>query len=212
MVFELLLVGLFLASLITLISVLVMAIRGRQRTAMQTLRALGVGWAVYLVVVVAVAAATASRPQRIIPMGQERCFDEMCFSVVDVRTVPELGPASEPVKAGGLFYVVTVRASSRSRGRPQSEGGLRALIWDSGKYYEASPNGQRAWEATNGETAKLTARLGPGESVQSVQVFDLPKDSAAPGLALSHGFTPGFFVIGECPLFHKPAILRLTPS
>jgi len=101
--------------------------------------------------------------------------------------------------------------SSRSRGRVQSEGGLRALLWDSGKYYEVSSGGQQAWEAVNGETARLTVRLRPGESVQSVQVFDLPNDASAPGLALSHGFTPGYFVIGECPLFQKPTILKLAP-
>jgi len=85
------------------------------------------------------------------------------------------------------------------------------MLWDSGKYFEAMPNGQRAWEAANGETAKLTIHLSPGQSAQSIQIFDLPKDSSTPALVLSHGFTPGYFVIGACPLFHKPTVLRLTP-
>lgn len=153
----------------------------------------------------------AARPQRTIPVGQELCFDEMCFSVVNVQVVLQLGPASQPVKADGRFYVITVRVSSHSRGRVQSEGGLRALLWNSGNYYEVSSGGQRAWESVNGKTAKLTARLQPGESVESVQVFDLPQEASAPGLALSHGFTPGYFIIGECPLFHKPRTLKLTP-
>jgi hypothetical protein len=211
MVFELLFVGLFLASLIALIGVLILAVRRRRRTAMRGLGVLGAGWAVYLFVVVAVAVTMGARPQRTIPVGQELCFDEMCFSVVNIQIVPQMGPASQFVKANGRFYVITVRVSSRSRGRVQSEGGLRALLWDSGKYYEVSSGGQQAWEAVNGETARLTVRLRPGESVQSVQVFDLPNDASAPGLALSHGFTPGYFVIGECPLFQKPTILKLAP-
>jgi hypothetical protein len=211
MVFELLFIGLFLGSLIALIGVLILAIRRRRPTAMRVLGALGAGWTIYLLVVVAVGATMAARPQRTIPVGKELCFDEMCFSVVNVQVVSQLGPTSRPVKADGRFYVITLRVSSRSRGRVQSEGGLRALLWDSGKYYGGSSGGLQAWEAVNGETARLTARLRPGERVQSVQVFDLPKESSATGLALSHGFTPGYFVIGECPLFHKPAILKLTP-
>ncbi len=211
MLFELLLIGLFLASLTALICVLVLAVRGRRRSATQTLRALAATWAIYLLTVVAVAGATALQPQRIIPMGQELCFDEMCFSVIDAQAVTQLGPASDPVKAHGQFQVITVRVSSRSRGRTQSEGGLYALLWNSGKYFNVSPDGQRAWQASNGETAKLAARLRPGESVDSVQIFDLPRESSGTGLVLSHGFTPGYFVIGECPLFHKPTILRLTP-
>lgn len=211
MVFELLFVGLFLVSLMALICVLILVIRRRRSTAIRILGMLGFGWAAYLLVVIAVAATMAARPQRTISAGQELCFDEMCFSVVNVQITRQLGPASQPVKADGRFYVVTVRVSSRSRGRVQSEGGLRAFLWDSGKYYEGSSDGIQAWEAVSGETARLTTRLRPGESVQSVQVFDLPKDVSAPGLALSHGFTPGYFVIGECPLFQKPTILRLTP-
>ena len=210
MVFELLFVGLFLASLIALISVLILAIRGRRRAAMRVLGTLGVGWAVYLFVVGAVAAAMATQPQRTIPMGQERCFDEMCFSVINVQVVPQLGPASQPVKADGMFYVIGMRVSSHSRGRTQSESRLRALLWDSGNYYGVSSGGQQGWEAVHGETAKLTARLRPGESIESVQVFDVPKEASAPGLVLSHGFTPGYFVIGECPLFQKPTIQRLA--
>jgi hypothetical protein len=209
-VFELFFVGSFLASLIALIGVLLLAIRGRRRMAARVLRTLGVCWAVYLLVVFAVAATMAARPQPTIPMGQERCFDEMCFSVTNVQVVPQLGSASQPVKADGSFYVITVRVSSHSRRRIQSEAGLRALLWDAGKYYEGSPSGQQAWEAVNGGTAGLTARLRPGESVQSVQVFDLPKDASTPGLVLSHGLTPGYLVIGESPLFQKPTVHRLT--
>jgi len=203
MVLEMLFIGLFLVSLIAWISILILAIRGRRGLAMRMLTALGTGWAIYLSIVVVEAATMAARPQPTISMGQDRCFDEMCFSVVNVQVVSQLGSASQPMKAEGRFYVITVRVSSHSRGRTQSEGGLRALLWDSGKYYEVSSRGQRAWEAANSEAARLTARLRPGESIQSVQVFDLPKEAPTPGLTLSHGFTPGYFVIGSVPCFRS---------
>ena len=68
------------------------------------------------------------------------------------------------------------------------------MLWTAGKSYEVSSEGQGGgWEAAYGASAPLDARLEPGESVESVQVFDLPKDVLAPGLVLSHGFTPGYF-------------------
>jgi hypothetical protein len=210
MLFELLFLGLFFGSLITLLCVLVLAIRGLRGAAVRVLKTLGAGWVVYLLIVVGVSAASAARPQRTIPRGEEQCFDEMCFSVVDAQVVSQLGPTTEPVKAAGRFYIVTVRVSSRARRRTQREGGLRALLWDAGKYYAVSGEGQHAWAAANGETAGLTARLRPGESIESMQVFDVPMESSAPALVLSHGFTPGYFVIGECPLFHKPTVLKLS--
>ena len=170
--------------------------------------ALGVVWAIYLLIVALVSLAT---PQRIVPLGQDRCFDEMCFAVVHTETASHLGPPIQRVSASGIFHVVTVRVSSRSRGRTQSERGLRAVLWDAGKSYEVSAEGQQGWEAENGETASLAARLQPGQSVLCVQVFDLPKEAAAPGLVLSYGFTPGYLVIVESPLYHKPVLMQIKP-
>jgi len=208
MIFDLLFIVLFLGSMIALICALILMIRGSHRIAIRLLRALAAGWGVYLSVVALVAFAT---PQQIVPLGQDLCFDEMCFAAVHAEKAAEVGPASRQVQARGVFYVVTVRVTNRSRGRTESEGGLRALLWDARKGYEISLEGQRAWEAANGETAKLTVRLQSGGSAQSTQVFDLPKESTVAGLVLSHGFTPGYFVIGESPLFHKPTVMRIAP-
>jgi len=171
MVFELLFIGFFLASMIDLIIVLILAMRRRRHTAMRAIVVLGAAWVLYLSGVLAIAAMMAARPQRTTPLGQELCFDEMCFSVVKVEVVSQLGPVTKPVNADGRFYVITVRVSSRSRGRFQTEGGLRTLLWDSGKDYEDSSDGLQAWEAVNGETTGLATRLRPGESVQSVHAM-----------------------------------------
>jgi hypothetical protein len=208
MVFDLLFMAFFLGSAIALITALILMIRGRRRIAIRLLRAMAAGWGAYLSIVALVAVAT---PQQIVSMGQDLCFDEMCFAVDHAETAMELGPAGRQVKANGVFQVVTVRVTNHSLGRTESEGGLRALLWDGGKSYETSREGQRALEAAKGETPRLTARLQSGESVESTQVFDLPAESANVGLVLSHGFTPGYFVIGESPLFHKPTVLRIAP-
>ena len=207
MIFDLLFMALFLGSVIALICAFIMMIRGRRRIATRLLLTLAGGWGVYLSIVALVAVAT---PQQSVSMGQDLCFDEMCFAVDHAETAMELGPAGRQLKANGVFHVITVRVTNHSLGRTESEGGLRALLWDGGKSYETSREGQRALEAAKGETPRLTARLQSGESVESRQVFDLPAESANVGLVLSHGFTPGYFVIGESPLFHKPTILRIT--
>ena len=206
MIFELLFIAFFLASTIALIVALIAMIRGKVRVGTRMLLGLAACWAVYLLIVVLVSVAT---PQHSIPMGQERCFDEMCYTVVHAETAPKLGLTGQTVQANGRFYVVAIRVTSRSRGRAQSEGGLRALLWEAGKSYEVSPSGEQAWKAVNGKTASLTTRLEPGASVTSVQVFDLPTGASTPGLILTHGITPGYLVIGESPIFGKPTLMRI---
>lgn len=205
--FELLFLLLAFTTFITLIVVIGTAIAKRSCTAKKLLKVIGIAWGAYLAIVLVVAAFT---PQRVIAMNRDLCMDEMCFAVVNVQTASQLGPASHPVRAMGKFYIVTVRASSHARGRAQSERGLRAVLWSPGHTYAVSENGQAAWEAAHPENAALTTRLAPGQAVLSDQVFDTSSESRDFGLVLTNGFTPGYFVIGECPLLHKPTILRLS--
>ncbi len=194
---------------ITLIAAIGLAIAKRSCTSKKLLKGMGIGWGAYLAIVLLVAAAT---PQLVIPVNHDLCFDELCFAVANLQTAPQLGPASQPVRANGVFNIVTVRASSRARGRAQSEQGLGAVLWSLQRTFAISPQGQAAWNAMHPENAALTVRLAPGQSVLSDQVFDVPAQAGDLGLVLTHGFTPGYFVIGECPLLHKPTILRLSPQ
>lgn len=205
--FELLFLFCVLISLICLITALVLVLRARRRTAKRLLKILGAGWVGYLLIVFLAAAAS---PQQIVPLRQNLCLDEMCFAVVNVQTAPQLGARSQPVQANGIFYIVTVRMSSHARGRAQSENGVRALLWSPNREYEISPRGQSAWEAAHPESVALTTRLRAGQSMLSDQVFDIPARARALGLVVTNGFGPGYFVIGECPLFHEPTIMRLA--
>src|SRR5262249_11424072 len=132
-----------LVTVVSLLTALILAIR-RRPAAKRVLKALGIGWAVYLSVVVLVAAMS---PPRIIPMNQDLCSDEMCFAVTGVQTAAQLGS----VRPTGIFYIVTVRVSNRGRGRAQRENGLQARLWSPAREYEISPAGQSAWDAEHPE-------------------------------------------------------------
>jgi len=208
MLYELLFAGLCLATVGGLVVALVQLLRGARSQAGRMLLALCGIWAGYLAVVAVVAALT---PQRVVPFGQDLCFDEVCFAVVRTETVAEIGQGAHAVHAQGLFRIVMVKVSNHARGRTQREGGLHALLRDAGMEYAVSPAGQSAWNAGHGAGVPLDAQLAPGESVQSVQVFDLPAAAGDPELMLSHGSTPGYFVIGQSPMLHKPTVMRLQP-
>lgn len=204
--FELLFLALILVSLIGFIAAGMIRIQ-KPNYAMRLLKVIVISWILYISIVFLVAAVT---PQRIIPMHQDLCLDEMCFAVDNVRTTSQLNLGGQRVFANGNFKIVTIRVSSHARGRSQSEKGLHAFLWSQNKLYGVSSNGQVAWNASHFENALLTTRLRPDESVLSDQVFDLPVQVTESGLVLRNGFGPGYFVIGECPLFHKPTILRLS--
>ena len=206
--FDLLFILVLLGSIILLAVTVILALSGRRRKAIRLLRFLGIALAVYLLIVAVVAVAM---PQKILSRDQSRCFDEMCFQVADVKNVTSIGSETRRTiaQAGHSFCIVTVRITCRGHGHAQSEGGVIGSLVDArGATYHVSEAGQRAYDGAHGTTPPLTARVAPGETVLSVQVFDIP--SQAPGLGLHIGHSgPGLFIIGddESPL-HKPTLIR----
>lgn len=193
-----------LLSTVGLVAAVVLLIRRRFTAGNRLLLTLAISWAAYLSIVFLVAAM--ARPQ-IVPLNHDLCFDEMCFAVANVATTRRIGSAT----ASGIFYVVTVRVSNHARGRAQSELGLCALLWSGDRRIEPSSIAQREGVESHPDSLPLTARIQPGQSILSEQVFDVPTQATGLGLFFSHGFTPGYFVIGECPLFHRPTMLRVAP-
>ncbi len=51
-----------------------------------------------------------SQPQPI-PLGQERCFDEMCFTLQSVLVESNLAPA----EALGDFYILTIQLTNKAK-------------------------------------------------------------------------------------------------
>lgn len=193
---------------VTLCGSLVALLRGRKSAALRAFCALGICLATYMLIGVVVG---VSAPQKTLKMGEDRCFDEMCFAPTSVKIVPAVGLASNQIKANGNFYEVSIQASSHALGHAQREAGVSVSLIDStGHVYEVSPQGQSAYEAANGPAPALTSRLQAGQRIISVQVFDVPRNAS--GLALHFGHNgPGLFIIGddESPL-HKPTITPLT--
>jgi hypothetical protein len=199
---ELIFILLFIGSVITLV---VSAFLWRTGKARKILFVLASVWGVYLGII---AVTDVFISQKVFRVGEDQCFDEMCFAVVDAQMFPKQsfsGASTVPATT----YVVKIRVTSHSRGRPQAEGGLRGRLYDGDSYISVSETAQKAYDAQHGESPKLTQRIAPGESVLSVLIFEVPQTMMQPELTLDHGFTPGYFVIGESPFFHKPDIHEL---
>ncbi len=204
--FDLLFLLIVLTTLIVLIAALVNLILRRFAQTGRLLLFYGLGLTLYFFVVIAVALTS---PQRIVPMKEDRCFDEWCIAVNDVRTQNELGSA----RSDGNFYIIELKISNHARGRAQRAASAAIhLLDEQGGRYDISPKGQLAFETIYGTVPPMTLMMEPGESYTTYQVFDLPKDVGAVSLTVEHpvGFSPGWFIIGdESSLFHKPTIVHL---
>jgi hypothetical protein len=200
--YELVFILLFLGSVVSLLLSLFLR---RRRASRKILIALGSTWGIYLAIL---AVTNVLRPQKVFKVGEEQCFDEMCFAVAGVETLPQqasTAPGTTPVS----LYIVTIRVSSHSHGRVQAEGGLRGRLYDGDTYINVSQAAQQTYDAQHGQSPKLTQKIAPGGSILSTLVFEVPQAIAHPALTLDHGFTPGYFIIGESPFFHQPAIHQL---
>ena len=160
---------------------------------------LGAVAAVYLGIV---ATTSLTTPRRRLRMGEDQCFDDWCLGV------------ERAAKAGGGFYIVTLRVSSRAKRVRQREwdAGVR-LVDGRGEQYEVSAAGQRAFEAASGRARPLSDELGPGESFETVRVFHVQGDPGGLALEVTHGAWPGLFIIGgEGSLLHRDTVMDLVVS
>ena len=205
--FELIFILLFLGSVVCLLLCAFFGLVRRKAASKRLLVALASVWGVYLVIL---AVTDVFSSQKVFKVGEDQCFDEMCFAVADVQTMPAQAFDSAGA-TGSKLYIVKVRVTSHSRGRAQAEGGLRGRLYDEEKYIDVSDSAQKSYDAQHGESPKLSGMVAPGESILSVLVFETTSRITHPALTLDHGFTPGYFVIGESPFFHKPDIHQLSP-
>ncbi len=202
-VYDLIFVLLFLGSVVSLF--LSALLRGKPGSR-NILAGLASVWVVYFGILLVTDVLSS---QKVFKIGEEQCFDEMCFAVVGVQAMPNQGFHASAA-APSMLYVVKIRVASHSRGRAQAEGGLRGRLYDNDKYIDVSEPAQKAYDSQYGGSPKLTQKIGPGESIVCNLVFDVPQGLMQhSALTLDHGFTPGYFVIGESPFFHKPDIHQL---
>jgi hypothetical protein len=161
-------------------------------------------WAAYLGVGALVALKT---PQHIMAIGEDRCFDEMCFAVTGWNRTTS-------TNAGKSFYSVEVRISNRSGGHAQREAGRTGVLIDrSGHVYKVSPAGMVAKSPAGAPPYPgLDAEVAPGQSLETRLVFELPTDVDYPGFALGSdlALNPARIVIGDEDHFlHWPTVVPL---
>lgn len=192
---KLLLVGMAGWTALGLLGVSVSLARREREKALRGLAWIGGVWMVYLIALVTV---SLMQPQRIIPMGQDQCFDDMCFAVVGVEEVPGF-----LIRDGSRLVRVSVRVSNRGQGRPQSEGRMRPYVVDA--------QGRRWVESTGVGGVRLTTRVAAGDSVVSEPVFKVASDATGLELVFTRGWTqPGVLVIGDSDSWlHRRTVVKL---
>lgn len=192
---ELLLLALVGWTAIGAVGVTISLLRRERARALRHLCWIAGVWGIYLAVLVAV---SLLQPQKIVAIGKDRCYDEMCFAVTSVEEVPGF-----LIHDGSRLVRVSVRISNHALGRTESEKLIRAYLVDA--------QGRRWEESAAISGVPLTARIAAGNSAVSEPVFKVAKDATGLGLVLTHGWRqPGVLVIGASDsLLHRKTVVPL---
>ena len=152
-------------------------------------------WVVYMAILLG---SSITQPQKIVALGQDQCFDEMCFAVTGVQELP-----GYLIRDGSRLIRVSVRISNHGKEKMQSEGLIQAYLIDT--------QGRQWAESTGVSGVRLTARVAAGDSVMSQPVFKVAGNASGLGLIFTHGQRqPGVFVIGNSDsLLHKRTVVWL---
>ena len=152
-------------------------------------------WVVYMAVLVW---ASLTQPQKVVPLGQDQCFDDMCFAVTGVQELP-----GYLIQDGSRLVRVSVRLSNHGKEKTQSERLIQAYLVDK--------QGRRWAESTAVSGVRLTAKVAAGASAVSQPVFKVSRDATGLGLVFTHGQRqPGILVIGYSDsLLHRRTVVWL---
>jgi hypothetical protein len=167
----------------------------------------------------------ASRDE-LLSQGQQKYFCEvdchLAYSLLEVKTLPQLGDRLHEVVAGGTFYLVRIRtwfdertiSPWRPKDVPLTRSPRRVLVVDeTGREFLPSPAGQQALESVEGLQASLSGPLTPGQSSATDLVFDLPGSVKNPRLLIADSEGVTRFLIGnENSLFHAKTYFELIPG
>jgi hypothetical protein len=190
-VFDLVFIVLFFATVFTLLTAAVFAVRKQFHRAGRILLRLLVCGVVYFAIVIAVSLFS---PRRIMKFGDRQCFDDMCVSVEGFKKQP--GQA-------GVKYDVDLRLSNRGRGVAQRENGLVMYLTDDhGRRYDPAPDDSYK---------PFNTRLEPQESARLSRSFLVPEGAQAIGAVVTHegGFPIGWLIIDYDTWFRKPPLVPL---
>jgi hypothetical protein len=192
MIFELLFILIFLATVVALAAAAFQAIRGHRRKSLRILTVSAVSLTIYFVIC---CVSTLLTPRRELSIRQPLCFDDWCV---------ELDAVNKSASDSSMKYGATIRIFSQAKRVSQRENGIAFYLEDDlGHRYAAIPNPS---------DLPSNALLGPGESVKLTRSFQIPSTAHLYGFVPTHesGFPIQWFIIGENQsLFHKEPITRL---
>jgi hypothetical protein len=164
--------GLIAAAILTVISMA----RGRTRVARSIVlvsAAWGGAYATLLIV------ASLESRERTLPIGETKRFCgfyldcHMGVAVERVDTMSSIGPPSEELRAGGTFYVITLRVSSDARRVPLHLEHPRAVIVDAeGFHHERSLEAEQ--KLASAQRVELERPVEAGDSFTRAIVIDVP--------------------------------------
>jgi hypothetical protein len=192
---KLLLFGVAGWSAVGMLGVAVSLTRGERARVMR-----GVAWIVgiWVIYLAALVGTSLAQRQRALAIGQEQCFDKMCFAVIKVEEVPGF-----LIHDGSHLIRVQVQMRNRSPSNMQSDALIRAYLVDA--------QGRR-WEESAGVSGvRLTARVGPGDIAVSEPVFKVASDATGLELVFTRGWKqPGTLVIGDSDsILHRKTVATL---
>lgn len=191
---ELLLLGLVGWTAIGAVGITFSLVKREHAKATRGLGWIVVVWVAYLCVLIGV---SLKEKQRVVVVGQEQCFDEMCFAVTGVDEVPGF-----PVQDGRRLLRVSVRIRNKGH-KAESEALMQAYLVDAqGRLWGESPG-------LSG--VRLMAMVTPGGSVVSEPVFAVATDATGLKLVFTRGQRqPGVLVIGDSDsLLHRRTVVPL---
>lgn len=193
-VFDLLFILAFLISAVTMAVAAAFAVRGQLPRVLKTLRLYCICAAGYFAIAVTIALL---KPQRVMSIGDQWCFDDWCLTVEKVDRTAGLSQVS---------YNVELRIFSRARRVTQRANGAWIYLIDGrGRRYSPDPAPS---------AVPLDAPLRPLESATTLRVFHVPPDAHELGLITGHGGrycgAMDMLIIGSggC-LFRKPTMIRI---
>jgi hypothetical protein len=177
-----------LASIATLVTVAVLFLGGQSVRAASLLRRWGTGVAVYLAIVIAVAALPGNSDRY---ARGPHCDDDWCMSVDNITATPGA--------PGEVAFRVSVRIFSLANRGPRSARGAWLYLTDE--------HGRRFTMAHDPAAIPIDVSLRPGETVATSLTFNVPVDASdlyfTGGV---EGIHYASFIIGNGDLLHKPRI------
>ena len=209
------LLGLFAGGIAAVVAVA----RGRPSIARYIALVAGAWVGAYATVLVVT--SLASR-ERVLTVGETKRFCgfyldcHMGVAVERVDTASSIGPPGDEIRAGGTFYVVTLRVSSDARRVPLNLDKPRVAIVDAeGFRYERSLDVER--KLARAQLPDLEQPVHAGESFSRVVVIDVPHGVRDPRLHVTMGGTldraAELVLIGdEDALLHARTLHGLTPG